>query len=283
MTTGDDAASARSELAELLNLPPEALSDRASLRSELALDSLTLMRVITWLETRGVQIALESALPATVGELLALADKAPRFTVRIGGTSDFAPRAAAAKVSARDPLTPVLETPAFRLTPVAPEDVGFLYALAVLPETGYRWRYRGSVPPIERFRAELWNQVLLQFVVRRIEDGEPVGQVVAYGDELSLRHTYIGAVFHPSVTGTGLAAQVVALFARHLFHTFPLNKIYMDIPGINWPQVQSGQNHLFRVEGVLRDHDYYAGRLWDKYICALYPEDVMSADSFSTS
>jgi hypothetical protein len=60
---------------------------------------------------------------------------------------------------------------------------------------------------------------------------------------------------------------------RHLFRTFPLNKIYMEVPGFNWPQVQSGQGSLFHVEGVLRDHEYYAGRHWDKYVCALYPDD----------
>ncbi|MEV4665918.1 GNAT family protein [Micromonospora echinofusca] len=276
MTMGNNVVPARAELATLLDVPAESLTDRVSLRDELALDSLAQMRVLTWMQTRGVRIAAESGLPKTVGELLALVDKAPRFSVQIGGggggMSGLPTRFA--RTSPPDPLVPVLETPVFRLMPVTPDDVGFLYALAVRPETGFRWRYRGSVPPVERFNAELWNQVLLQFVVRRIENDEPVGQVVAYGDELSLRHTYIGAVFQPAVTGTGLAAQAVALFARHLFHTFPLNKIYMEIPGINWPQVQSGQNHLFHVEGVLREHDYYAGRLWDKYICALYPEDV---------
>lgn len=278
MTTGNNVAPARAELAALLDIPPESLTDRVSFRGELALDSLTLMRLLTWLQTRGVRIAVESGLPKTVGELLALVDNAPRFSVQIGGASELPARFA--RTSPADPLTPVLETAAFRLMPVTPDDIGFLYALAVRPETGFRWRYRGSVPPIERFNAELWNQVLLQFVVRRIGTDEPVGQVVAYGDELSLRHTYLGAVFHPTVTGSGLAAQAVSLFARHLFHTFPLNKIYLEIPGINWPQVQSGQNHLFHVEGVLREHDYYAGRLWDKYICALYPEDVMADDSF---
>ena len=275
MTMGDNVVPARADLATLLDVPAESLTDRVSLRDELALDSLAQMRVLTWLQTRGVRIAVEAGLPKTVGELLALVDRAPGSPSRSGaaaGCRGFPPRFA--RTTPPDPLVPVLETPAFRLMPVTPDDVGFLYALAVRPETGFRWRYRGSVPPIERFNAELWNQVLLQFVVRRIENDEPVGQVVAYGDELSLRHTYLGAVFQPAVTGTGLAAQAVALFARHLFHTFPLNKIYLEIPGINWPQVQSGQNHLFHVEGVLREHDYYAGRLWDKYICALYPEDV---------
>ncbi|GAA2357339.1 hypothetical protein Cme02nite_50960 [Catellatospora methionotrophica] len=261
---------ARADLAALLDVDLTAVPDRASLRDGLALDSLTMMRVLTWLETRGVPVIAEELLPATVGDLLSRLDsrgEGPRL--RIGGLPGIPEHLRAAPP--HDPLVPVLETRALRLTPIVGEDLGFLYALAVEPETGFRWRYRGSIPQLERFRAELWNQVLLQYVVRRVADDTPVGHVVAYGDELSLRHTYIGAVFHPSSAGTGLPAQAVSLFVRHLFHTFPLHKIYMEVPGMNWPQVQSGQGSLFQVEGVLRDHDYYAGRLWDKYICAIYP------------
>jgi RimJ/RimL family protein N-acetyltransferase/aryl carrier-like protein len=269
--------SARADLAALLEVEVSMLDDNASLREGLALDSLTMMRLVTWLEARGVVITTEDALPVTVGDVLTRLAKAPRWlTVRMNSVSPVS--APIPKGPPRDPLAPVLETRALRLTPIVPDDVGFLYALAVQPETGFRWRYRGSVPPFERFKAELWNQVLLQFVVRRIEDNSPVGHVVAYGDELSLRHTYVGAVFHPQCTGTGLAAQAVSLFIRYLFHTFPLDKIYMEVPGFNWPQVRSGQASLFRVEGVLRDHEYYAGRYWDKHICAVYPDDLEPAD-----
>ncbi len=274
---------ARVELAALLDVDPAALDDQASLRDGLALDSLTMMRVLAWLEGRGAAVTAEGLLPLTVGELLARVESASRsrLTVRVGGVPGMPEHLTPARP--RDPLVPRLETQALRLQPILPEDLGFLYALAVEPETGFRWRYRGSVPPIERFKAELWNQVLLQYVVRRLEDNSPVGHVVAYGDELSLRHTYVGAVFHPEAAGTGLPAQAVSLFVRHLFRTFPLNKIYMEIPGVNWPQLQSGQGSLFRVEGVLRDHDYYAGRLWDKYVCALYPEDFLDAENPSAA
>ncbi|HCT81082.1 MAG TPA: hypothetical protein DGT23_31845 [Micromonosporaceae bacterium] len=264
---------ARAELATLLDLDPSALGDHASLRDGLAMDSLTMMRVITWLEANGAPITAEDQLPATVGDVLSLLDNmaAPRLFVRVNGVPGIPDHAMAPRP--RDPLAPVLETQALRLAPIIPDDFGFLYALAISPETGFRWRYRGSIPPIDRFKSELWNMVLLQFVVRRIEDDRPVGHVVAYSEELSLGHTYVGAVFSPDISGTGLAAQAVSLFVRHLFHTFPLKKIYMEIPGINWPQLQSGQGSLFRVEGVLRGHDYYAGQYWDKYVCAIYPGD----------
>lgn len=274
---------ARADLAALLDMEPSALADSLTLRDGLALDSLTMMRVITWLEAQGTPIGADGILPTTVGELLSLLDSqpVPRMFVRVNGVPGIPEQAQAPRP--RDPLVPVLETHALRLSPLIPDDVGFLYALAISPETGFRWRYRGTIPPFERFQAEMWNQVLMQLVVRRKKDDQPVGHVVAYGDELSLRHTYLGAVFLPEIAGTGLAAQAVATFARHLFHTFPLNKIYMEIPGFNWPQVHSGQGSLFRVEGVLRDHDHYAGRYWDKYVCALYPSDFGSSPVAATT
>jgi RimJ/RimL family protein N-acetyltransferase len=93
---------------------------------------------------------------------------------------------------------------------------------------------------------------------------------MAYGADPSMRYVYLGAVFEPVYAGTGLAAQVVAMFVRHLFHTFPLHKVYMEVPGYNWDQMRSGEGGLFRVEGVLSNHDYYAGRYWDEYICAIH-------------
>jgi RimJ/RimL family protein N-acetyltransferase/aryl carrier-like protein len=246
----------RTALATLLNIDESALDDQVSLRAGLGLDSLAMMRILTWLEACGVPLKNDEQMPETVGDLLGLLD---------------GPAGAAPGSVHHDPLVPILETGCLRLAPVTPEDIAFLYALAVDPETGFRWRYRGSVPSLETFTAELCNDVLLQFVVLRVEDSLRVGQVVAYGGEPGLRHARVGAVFHPLCAGTGLAAQAVSLFVRYLFHTFPLNKVYLEVPGFNWPQLQSGQGVLFQVEGVLKDHDYYAGRYWDKYVCAIYP------------
>jgi len=91
---------------------------------------------------------------------------------------------------------------------------------------------------------------------------------------MSMGHTFLGAVFQPEYTGAGLAAQAVAVFVRYLFKTFPLRKIYIEVPGFNWAQMASGEGILFEVEGVLKQHEYYDGQYWDKYYCAIYPESV---------
>jgi RimJ/RimL family protein N-acetyltransferase len=175
---------------------------------------------------------------------------------------------------APSPLAPVLSNHDLRLTPVEPDDVRFLYSLATHPETCYRWRYRGVPPQTDRFLADLWAQVLVQFVARRTEDGEPVGHVVAYGADLGQGYAYLGAVFRPPYSGSGLAAQGSAMFIRYLFHAFALRKLYIEVPGFNWPQLSSGEGKLFQVEGIMRDHEHYAGRYWDRYLCAVYPRAI---------
>jgi RimJ/RimL family protein N-acetyltransferase len=157
---------------------------------------------------------------------------------------------------------------------VEPEDVRFLYTLATHPYTCFRWRYRGNPPPIDRFAADLWSKVLVQFVARRNDNGEPVGHVVAYGADMGQGYAYLGAVFQPWYAGTGLAAKATAMFVRYLFHTQPLRKLYLEVPGFNWEQVRSGEGRLFQVEGVMRDHEHFAGRYWDRYLCAIYPDAV---------
>lgn len=272
----------RQELAELLGRDVAALTDAAHLIEDLALDSLAMMSLIVWLESHGVAIDADQRRPARVGEVLSLLEKtaAGNLSIRVvnGGDTGFpdAVQLAVPRLTPRQsgsPLAPVLESPTLRLTPIADDDVNFLYTLSVGPETSFRWRYRGAPPSIDRFVADLWSQVLVQYVVRRIVDGRQVGHVVAYGAEPSRRHAYVAAAFLPEYTGTGMAAQIVATFVRYLFHTFPMAKLYLEVPGFNWPQMSSGEGGLFRVEGILRDHDYYAGRMWDKYLCAIYRDE----------
>lgn len=269
----------RHELAELVDLSPTELTDDARL-CDIDLDSLAMMRLLVRLESLGVTLDTPDLDPRTrVGEVLTLLEHAanPAVTIRLAteatsvhdglfGIPSAPPPARA------DPLAPVLRTSAFNLTPVRPDDLGFLYDLATSPATSYRWRYRGAPPPLERFKEALWQQVLVQYVARRIDNDEPAGHLLAYGADPGIRYAYIGAVFTPAVAGTGLAARAVATFMRHLFHIFPLHKLYLQVPGFNWAQLSSGQGDLFHIEGVLKDHCYFAGQTWDEYLCAVYAD-----------
>ena len=275
MTTTETTArdTWRHELAELLDLDPATLTDHADLTGELGLDSMAMMTLSGWLTTKGISATgLRS-----VGDVLALLEQPHWFSVVVTD-GEAGPTATAGLLPAprRTTLAPVLGNGDYRLTPITEQDMDFLYLLATHPETGYRWRYRGSPPPPQEFATDLWGQVLVQYVARVAGTGEPAGHVVAYGADLAHGHAFVAALFKPEHAGSGRAAEITAVFVRYLFHTFRLHKLYLEVPGFNWPQVESGAGRHFQVEGVLRDHDFYAGRYWDKYLCAIYPEDVTS-------
>lgn len=63
------------------------------------------------------------------------------------------------------------------LWPVRPQDIEFLYWIAVCDQNAYRWRFRGSIPPIERFAAHIDDGVLAHFVVHSIALERPIGYV----------------------------------------------------------------------------------------------------------
>jgi acyl carrier protein len=65
----------RTALGALLDVDESALDDRISLRQGLGLDSLAMMRIVTWLEASGVQ--MENDPPETVGDILALLEDSP--------------------------------------------------------------------------------------------------------------------------------------------------------------------------------------------------------------
>jgi RimJ/RimL family protein N-acetyltransferase/aryl carrier-like protein len=264
----------RAELALVIDRPVTELTDDAQLNDDLSLDSLAMMALTAWLQEKGVAVAKFRQPPGTVGEVLAILGKSaePAVTVKLNGSVIGPPRATPVRAP-QDPLAPELSSVELRLTPVEPDDVRFLYSMSVHPETAFRWRYRGNPPPVDRFAADLWHQVMVQFVVR-LPDGEPIGHVVAYGADTGQRYAYAGAVFRADFTGSGLGARAFSMFLRYLFHTFPMRKFYVEIPGFNWPQISSGEGKLFEVEGVMREHEFYAGRYWDRYLCAIYPHHV---------
>lgn len=273
----------RRELAELLDRDLGAIPDSAVLAGDLTLDSLAMMTLLTWLESRGIVVGDPASL-TSVGDVLSLLDRKTRSaaaSLRVIGDVPLEPPGPAdlpPLPRMLSPLEPVLSNHVVSLTPIAQNDLDFLYGLAIQPETAYRWRYRDAPPSPERFSAEFWANVLVQFVARRTNGDHPVGHVLAYSADHAMRHAYIGAVFQPSFVGKGMAAQAVALFVRYLFHTFPFRKLYLEIPGFNWPELRSGEGRLFAVEGVLRNHFHYAGREWDGYLCAIYREHDVSPD-----
>jgi RimJ/RimL family protein N-acetyltransferase/acyl carrier protein len=166
-----------------------------------------------------------------------------------------------------------------RLMPVLPASTPFLYELAVTPEIGFRWRYRGSVPSYPQFEQELWQGVLTQFVIESIETGRPVGHAICYNPEFALGYAYVGAAVSADYTGSGLAVEALDLFVRYVFDIWPFRKLYFEVPEFNYPQFSGADRKksaggALELEGRLRRHDFYRGRYWDRLILAVYRDST---------
>ncbi len=162
------------------------------------------------------------------------------------------------------------------LAPVVPQYMDFLYQLATDEKTGFRWRLTGSVPPPDSFQRDLWKGVFSQFVILERRTSQPIGTVMAYNVELHHGFGFLAAAVIPQAQGTGIAIEATDLFMGWLFMTYDLRKIYLEVPEFNISQISNGVDGLLVEEGCLREHMYYGGRHWDRYIFAIYRSEYLS-------
>jgi RimJ/RimL family protein N-acetyltransferase len=70
--------------------------------------------------------------------------------------------------------------------------------------------------------------------------------------------------------GSGVGGEAGAILLDHLFATYPLRKIYVEIPEFTVASVEPRMRGLFTREGVLRKHFLADGVYWDQHIFATY-------------
>ncbi len=165
-----------------------------------------------------------------------------------------------------------LAGPRVALRPVAPEDLRPLWALATDPRTRQRWRWRGHTPTLEEFGRSISAGVLSQFVVVRVPRLEPIGHLTAYAADLSDGYAYVALLMAPEVQGTGMGAEAMVVFARHLFASWNLRKLYLEVPEFNLAAFASILRRLAVEEGRLRQHRFWDGRFHDQVVLAVYRE-----------
>ncbi|WP_242425167.1 acyl carrier protein, partial [Frankia sp. EI5c] len=217
-------------------IPREVLAGGSLLGAHHGLDSFKLLELAVSLAELGVEINERDWLASqTIGDLYdryrekmqqqqtVLADPSP--PAGIGDT-------AATAVGEIDP--PVLSGRFFRLTPIPPSAVSFLYSLATSPDVGFRWRYRGSMPSYQQFEQELWQGMLIQFLAESIQTNEPAGHLICYNPDFNLGHAYIGAAMAGPYLGSGIAVEPVRLFIQYIFDVWPFRKLYLEMPEFNY-------------------------------------------------
>ncbi|EIV95372.1 acetyltransferase [Frankia sp. QA3] len=291
-------------IARKLGLADSAVAGGSRLHEDLGLDSFRLLELCLYVIELGVDLSEANWLEIeTVDELYSRyragpptadtrAQGAAPAGVGVGGRPLDGPAGLAgrgmtgaeAAATAGTAGALALPPPRFagrflRLMPVLPASTPFLYELAVTPEIGFRWRYRGSVPSYPQFEQELWQGVLTQFVIESIETARPVGHAICYNPEFALGYAYVGAAISADYTGSGLAVEALDLFVRYVFDIWPFRKLYFEVPEFNYPQFAGADRGnsaggALEIEGRLRKHDFYRGRYWDRLILAVYRDST---------
>jgi RimJ/RimL family protein N-acetyltransferase len=157
-----------------------------------------------------------------------------------------------------------------QLVPIRAEHMEFLYALVTSDETGPRWRFGGVVPSFETFQRQLSDGVLVQFIAQSTDQAVNIGHVVAYAPDMIGAHACVAGVVNSDAIGTGFAIEVLEVFIDYLFATYPLDKLYFEVPEYNLHQFAKGYRDLMHCEAILKGHIRYGGRKYDRMTLALY-------------
>lgn len=166
---------------------------------------------------------------------------------------------------------PLLEGERTRLRPMGPGDLPFVAALASTPENLWTWRQRGATYSQEAFAELVSSGALCQFVVQRRASGQPIGHVAAVAPDHRNGHAHLTVLYDGNArAGVGWRLEGLVLFVNYLFQTFPLRKLYAEVPEFNMARFASGAGRFFAEEGRLREHEFLAGTYWDLLIIAIH-------------
>jgi RimJ/RimL family protein N-acetyltransferase len=116
--------------------------------------------------------------------------------------------------------------------------------------------------------------VLVQFGVVAQDSDNLIGLVVLYSADLANGHAFLGVMRCATVPGTqGSMMDGCVLLLQHCFVTWPLRKIYFEVPAYNSRLVDGLTSAGFAVEeGRLKEFFFHDGEFFDKIYVAVYRE-----------
>ncbi|MFC4534473.1 GNAT family N-acetyltransferase [Sphaerisporangium dianthi] len=168
---------------------------------------------------------------------------------------------------------PILESRRVRLRPAGADDGVVLYR--ILLRLGL-----STLPTQEAFLSEFAGHAAAQFRIERRDTGEVVGFSSLH--ELDpAGHVDLGVYTDPAKILPGLGAEAGILTINYAFATWNIHKVYIRTTRASIPSMGLSIN-LLAEEGVLRDHLYFQGTLWDLHIFAMYREKWMEFDAERT-
>lgn len=125
----------------------------------------------------------------------------------------------------------------------------------------------------ESFRQDMRHFYHTFFVISTVEDPDtPVGFFYSYHYSPSDGYAYTTLAMDDECRLSGIAAEAGIIAYRYLFEKYPIRKLYAEIYEYNQASLSFIRRIGFEEEGFLKNHIYYQGRYYGKFIYALYPE-----------
>ncbi len=119
-------------------------------------------------------------------------------------------------------------------------------------DSGYReWAAGGGRTPADGDES---------FLVIDLPGDGPVGSVNTTGTDRRAGRYQHGIAVHPRFRRRGFAAEAILLVQRYMFGELRYHKCEADVYAYNSASVALHERLGFRREGVLRDHEFFAGR-----------------------
>lgn len=169
-----------------------------------------------------------------------------------------------------------LATDRIRLRSVEQDDLPVLYAAAIDPQSGYRWRYRGATPSPTAFQETMYHGTLTQLMVED-RSGAAHGLVAAYNANIDLGHCYLGFYrVRSGVASQGEMTEGFCLFLDYIFRTWPFKKIYCELPEYSLGFVTGYDADIVKQEGCFVDHYYHDGAFHDLITIAIYRDPFLN-------
>ncbi len=167
------------------------------------------------------------------------------------------------------------------LRPPEAADYDRIYRVINSPATGWRWPSRGRTIARTELERSVSGGAALQMIGARRDNYRPVALYsIVNANDLDRRGEFsvFGLTYQTSdqvdvADFVGLEGlEGLAMFLSFAFETLGFDKLFAEVPGWNWGQFRAGEGHFFELEGVRRQHDYFAGRKWDRYLLAIFRE-----------
>jgi len=160
------------------------------------------------------------------------------------------------------------------LVPITSEDYPYLYDLTTSGDSALRWRYRGATPDPAMFQRQLWEGVLVQYLIAGRQSSRIGGLVAVHGAVHEDGYAYLSIVLSPEAQRAIWPFEGAIRFVCHVFQTWPLRKLYLNVPAFNMPPLASLVSRYASREGLLRDHTFAWGRYWDEHVLSIRRETV---------